>query len=287
MEMGRDLDREGRSLAWLAPDRNIATMDRGDVLHDGEPEAVAAIGPAARIVHSVEAFEDSIDFCGWDPDAVVRHGDLDVVVVAPGLDMRGDNNTGARVGICHGVLHKIANRYSELAGAAQYPRPSNASHGEGDPIPFSVEPAAIDRFGQHLVNVNDLRIDQRVVGLKSGQLDDLTDEISEPSGLDTHPTGELAYGGWVVRRIFNCLGKQRNSADGGLELVTDVCDEVPPGLLDALSGCLIVREDENQALIQWCHTSGEVDGGNAYASVDLEIDSPALAVPTHAANQLQ
>ncbi len=61
--MGRDLDREGRSLAWLAPDRHIATMDRGDVLHDGEPEAVAAIGPAARIVHSVEAFEDPIDFC--------------------------------------------------------------------------------------------------------------------------------------------------------------------------------------------------------------------------------
>ena len=31
--------------------------------------------------------------------------------------------------------------------------------------------------------------------------------------------------------------------------MTDVCDEVAPGLLDALSGCLIVREDENQALI--------------------------------------
>ena len=59
--MGRDLDREGRSLARLAPDRHIATMDRGNVLHDGEPEAVAAIGPAARIVHSVEAFEDPIE----------------------------------------------------------------------------------------------------------------------------------------------------------------------------------------------------------------------------------
>ena len=56
-------------------------------------------------------------------------------------------------------------------------------------------------------------------------------------------------------------------------------------LLDALSGCLIVREDENQALIQWCYASGEVDGGNAYASVDLKIDGPAITVPTHAADQ--
>ena len=154
--MGWDLDRERRSLARLAPHRHIATMDRGNVLHDGEPEAVAAIGPAARIVHSVEAFEDPIDFCRRDPDAVVRHGDLDVVIVAPGMDMRGDNNARARVGICHGILHEIADRYTELAGATQYSRPGNAGHGEGDPIPLGVEPAAIHRFGEHLVNVNDL-----------------------------------------------------------------------------------------------------------------------------------
>ena len=285
--MGRDLDREGRSLTWLAPDRNIATMDRGDVLHDGEPEAVAAIGPAARIVHSVEAFEDSIDFCGWDPDAVVRHGDLDVVVVAPGLDMRGDNNTGARVGICHGVLHKIADRYTELARAAQHSRPGNPGHGEGDPIPLGVEPAAIHRFGQHVVYVNDLRIGQRVVGLKSGQLDDLTYQVGQPSGLDTQPAGELAYGRRVVSGTFNRLGEQRDRADGRFELVTDVCDEVPPGFLNSLSGCLIVREDENQALVQWRHASGEVDGGNAYASVDLKIDGLALAIATNAADELE
>ena len=201
--------------------------------------------------------------------------------------MRRNNNAGARVGICHGVLHKIADRYTKLARAAQYSRPGNTGHGEGDPIPLGVEPAAIHRFGQHLVNVNDLRIGQRVVGLKSGQLDDLTDQIGQPSGLDTQPTGELAYGGRVVSGIFNRLGEQRNGADGRFELVTDVCDEVAPGFLDALSGCLIVREDENQALIQWRHASGEVDGGNAYASVDLKIDGPALAVATNAADQLQ
>jgi hypothetical protein len=123
--------------------------------------------------------------------------------------------------------------------------------------------------------------------LKPGQLDDLTDQISEPSGLDTQPTGELAYGGRVVSGIFDCLGEQRNGTDGRFELVTDVCDEVAPGFLDALSGCLIVREDENQALIQWRHPSDEVDGGNAYASVDLKIDGPALAVATNAPDQLQ
>ena len=157
----------------MAPDRHFATMDRGNVLHDGEPEAVAAIGPAARIVHSVEAFEDPIELCRRDPDAVVRHGDLDVVVVAPGLDMRGNNNAGARVGICPWRSPQDCRPLHRAGGRSQYSRPGNTGHGERDPIPLGVEPAAIHRFGQHLVNVNDLRIRQRVVGLKSGQLDDL------------------------------------------------------------------------------------------------------------------
>ena len=48
-----------------------------------------------------------------------------------------------------------------------------------------------------------------------------------------------------------------------------------------------IGEDEDEALVQRCDTRGEIGRSNAYASIDLEIDSPVIAVPTHGANQLQ
>jgi hypothetical protein len=50
---------------------------------------------------------------------------------------------------------------------------------------------------------------------------------------------------------------------------------------------LIIGQNKNQTLVQWFDASCEVGGGTAYATVDLQIDNPALTIPTHDANQLQ
>ena len=57
-----------------------------------------------------------------------------------------------------------------------------------------VDPAAVHRVDQHLVDVDDLGVPQRVVGLQPGQLDDLGDQVVQPGGLHAHPAGEAPDG---------------------------------------------------------------------------------------------
>ena len=95
---------------WFAA--TCLTIDR--------PEAGAAVGAAARVVDPVEALEDPLDLGRRDADAVVGDGDLDVVVVAARLDVRGDDHPGAGVGVDDGVLDQVADGDAELAGAAEH-----------------------------------------------------------------------------------------------------------------------------------------------------------------------
>ena len=117
---------------------------------------------------------------------------------------------------------------------------------------FGVHLTPVDGVAQHLVDVDHLRIGQRIVGLQPGQLDDLADEIGQPRRLDTHPAGELAHRVGVVGRVLNRLGQQRDRPDRGLELVADVGDEVTPGLLDPPRRRLVVGQNEDQVVVQRC-----------------------------------
>ena len=62
-----------------------------------------------------------------------------------------------------------------------------------------------------------------------GQRDQLGDQRAEPRRLLEDPAGEAAHLGGVVRGVEHGLGQQPHRADGRLELVADVRDEVAPG----------------------------------------------------------
>src|SRR5690606_23292103 len=117
-------------------------------------EPGAAVGAAAGVVDPVEAFEDPLHVVGRDADPVVGDGDLDVVVVGGRDPVSGDDHPGAGVGVDHGVLDQIAHRDAELAGAAEHPAVPFSGDGQVDLVLFGIDPAAVDRVGQHLVDVN-------------------------------------------------------------------------------------------------------------------------------------
>src|SRR4029450_12522053 len=118
--MCRNSDGEGGSLAYLAPNSDLASVDGSDVLDNREAQSVSAVGPAARIVHAVETLEDPVNLARRNADPVVGDGDLDVVIVASGLHMCSDDDACPRIGVGDGVLHKVSYRYPELASAAHY-----------------------------------------------------------------------------------------------------------------------------------------------------------------------
>jgi hypothetical protein len=69
--------------------------------------------------------------------------------------------------------------------------------------------------------------------------------------------------------------------------MTDVRDEIPPGLLDASSGSLVIGEDQNEALVQRGDANHEIAGGEPNATVDLEIDCLGIPVATYATDEFQ
>ena len=206
MQMGGNPDGECGALAYLAPNGHLAAMNSGDVLDNRKPKSRTSIGSAARVIHSVETLEYPVDFSGRNAYPVVRDCDLDVVVIASGLHMSCYDDARSRVRVGDGILNEVSNRDLQLPSAAQYSCPADTRHSEGDAIPFGVHPAAVDGFSQDPIDLDDFRINQRVIRLESGKFDDLTDQISEPCRLDTHPTRKLANGGRVVCGLLHRFG---------------------------------------------------------------------------------
>ena len=147
------------------------------MLDDRKTEPGATVGSASCVVDAVEAFEDPIELGRRNADAVIGDCDLDVVVVTSGLHVRRNDDARSGVGVDHGVLNQVADSHAELARVAQHAGSRNPCHGQRDPISFRVHASPIDGVSQHLIDVDDLRINQRIVGLESRQLDDLTDQI--------------------------------------------------------------------------------------------------------------
>jgi hypothetical protein len=93
-------------------------------------------------------------------------------------------------------------------------------------------PAAVHGLGDELVHRDGLRVDEPVVVLDPGEVDDLLDQAGEPGRLDQHPAGEPADRLGIVAGVLDRLGEQRQRAHRGLELVRDIGDEVAAHGLD-------------------------------------------------------
>src|SRR5260370_41081756 len=72
----REPEREGGAVAFLAPDRDVAPVRRGDVLDDGQPEPCASGRPRPRRVDPVEPLEEPLAVPLGYADALVSHADL-------------------------------------------------------------------------------------------------------------------------------------------------------------------------------------------------------------------
>src|SRR5436309_13971086 len=91
----RQFEGEGGAVALLRLHGDLALVGLGDVAHDGQPEAGAAGGPAARAVDTVETLEDPLQVAVGNPDAVVpdRDGHRE------SFDLGGELDLAALLGI--------------------------------------------------------------------------------------------------------------------------------------------------------------------------------------------
>ena len=129
---------------------------------------------------------------------------------------------------------------------------------------------------------------QRVVGLKSRQLNDLTNEICQPRRLHTHPrlrTCERRQGRRPHPRPLRPAG---NRPDGSLEFVADVGDESRVGSPRSAEQPLSRRPVRESGSRRGRDASRcEVGGGDARPRLDLEVDHATVPSAPDAADQLQ
>ena len=79
---------EGRPFTLTRLYVDPALVVVGHVAHDGQPEPRTPGVPAPPVVDAVEAFENSIEVAGGDPDAAVLHGEADVrVPISQGYEL--------------------------------------------------------------------------------------------------------------------------------------------------------------------------------------------------------
>ena len=140
---------------------------------------------------------------------------------------------------------------------------------------------------QHGVDVDDLGIAERVVGLQPGQLDDLADQIGEPGRLDAHPGGEAADRVGILGGVLYGLGQQRDGADRGLQLVADIGHEVAAGLFDPPGSGLVVGQHDDQIFVQRSNPDGEVGRGRLGSARELQLDGAQGVVAAYGADQLE
>ena len=193
------------------------------------PEPGAAGLAAAGPVDPVEALEDAVEVAGRDADAVVGDHAARPIGrrVRPHLDGR------AGVGVLHAVLEEVGQRRHELAAVAE--------HGEaprrlvdddvdvalvGERRTRSTASATSSADGHHL----------RSAAGRPARCGDSSSRSSmmraDAVGLGDHALGQAAHERGVVL-VGDRLGQQGQRADGRLELVADVGDEVGAHGLEA------------------------------------------------------
>ena len=97
----------------LAGGDRPAVSDR-DRVDDREPEAGAAGDPRARRVGAVKSFEDPVALVGWDPGAVVDHGESTGAARQRGGLQRHEPVGSGRVR--ERVVDQVAQRLGEAVG---------------------------------------------------------------------------------------------------------------------------------------------------------------------------
>ena len=255
-------------------------MGRRDVLDDGQTESGPTGGPVSSGVDAIEALEDPVDLARRDADALVGDRDVDAAVVPA----RGHENRGSVGGVGDRVGHQVPDCDHDLLGVPQHLQAAFAGGHDGDLLGRRVDCAGVDRGGDHVVDTERLRSLERVVALEPRELDDLLDQSGQPFTLLEHPTRKALDRLGVVGCVVDGLRQQANRADGRLELVADVGDEVAAdGLHPSLAGS-VLDQRQHQPCTQRRHPGGHIARGQPGSAADHQFGLPDLAVPAHLPN---
>lgn len=259
------------------------------MLDDGQAEARAAGGPGAGGVDAVEALEDALLVLVGDPDALVGDGDLDEVAAGGGDAADGDADAGVGRGVVDGVLDEVAEGRRELAAVAPDPQVGRASGDHRDVLGAGRVAGAVDGLVDQFLDGHRLGVFQRVVVLDPGEVYQLLDEVGQPGRLDLHAPGEPGHRLRVVGRVHDRLGQQRQGADGRLQLVADVRDEVAAYGLDAAGLGQVLDEEEHQPGAERRHPRGDGEGvaPARAAPRQVQLDLAYLPVAPGVAGHLQ
>ena len=170
-------------------------------------------------------------------------------------------------------------------------RPRLPTDVERDAAGVGLHPAAVQRLGDHRVQVDRARVGDRLGGLDPGQRDQVLHQVGQPLRLLPHLAGEPAHRLGVVGGVLDRLGQQRQRADRGLELVAGVGHEVPLDLFHPAAFGLVLGQHEDQpaaadGAAERRHPDGEARRPAAEPRHrDLELALPDLPVPAYLAGQ--
>jgi hypothetical protein len=146
---------------------------------------------------------------------------------------------------------------------------------------LGVDRALVDGAGDQGVDVDGLRVEERVVALQTGQLDDLLDESGQAGALCLHPSGEPGDRIRVLGRLLDRLGQQVERPDGGLQLVGDVGDEVAADRLDPPLAGAVLDQGQHQTAGQGSDARGHVHGRPVLDPVQHQLGVADLPVPSY------
>ena len=157
-----------------------------------------------------------------------------------------------------------------------------------DVVPVGVDPAAVDRLGQHVVDLDDLGLGQRIVRLQPGQLDDLADQVGQPGGLDPHPasrTGAPPAGRRPRPRPPRPAARWRRSGVFSSWLVLAMKSRRVSSTRRAVVSSSASTTTRSSPSGATCTTRYVVAARRP--AVDLEVLRSSPAVPTYVADQIQ
>ena len=189
-----------------------------NVLHNGQPQAGAHLGPLVLLVHLVVALPDVFQLLRGD--ALAGVGDGHPHLALPQLLTQGDGLVLARVG--DGVVHQVVHHLGDFQLVGVHPHLLPVEEGEVVirqlVIPVQNAPYAFRKVeaglfqGQH-------------AGLQLGEVQQVVDQVGQPFRLvddNLH-----VFRGVLPRQIPHDLAVALNHGQGGAQVVADVGQQIP------------------------------------------------------------